>query len=202
MEIDSCTFLKSSTHIKDYPSANLPEYAIIGRSNVGKSSLINMLAGRKKLAHTSSTPGRTRTLNFFLINENWLLVDLPGYGYAKTSKKNRKAWFNFTEQYLLNRENLMCVIALIDIRIPPQPIDMEFLNWLGKSEIPFVIGLTKSDKLNKEELEINITALVAELEKDWSEIPEYFITSAKNKIGKEELLSFIHETNQLFSTAS
>ena len=199
MKIDSCKFIKSCTHIKDYPSAKLPEYALVGRSNVGKSSLLNMLLNRRKLAHTSSKPGKTQTLNFYLVNENWQLVDLPGYGYAKSSKRNRAAWHNFSEQYLRNRENLMSVMCLVDLRVPPQKSDLEFMKWLGMNQIPFIIVFTKSDKLKANEQDENLKAMKNTLLEDWEEIPKYFITSAQKKKGRDDLLNFIEETNLLFN---
>jgi GTP-binding protein len=191
MKIKSASFIISKPNWKDCPKPIMPEYAFIGRSNVGKSSLINALCGNKGLAKTSSTPGKTQLINHFLINENWYLCDLPGYGYAKVSKKSREEWGKMIRGYILNRENLMNTFVLIDVRHKPQKIDIDFLLFLGENEIPFSIIFTKSDKIKQKELAQNIKHFERELFKFWEEIPPYFITSAekKNRKGKG---SFLH----------
>ncbi|MCB0477747.1 MAG: ribosome biogenesis GTP-binding protein YihA/YsxC [Crocinitomicaceae bacterium] len=196
MEIKSAEFVISNTDISKCPSPDKPEYAFIGRSNVGKSSLINMLTDRKSLAKTSSTPGKTQLINHFIINEEWYLVDLPGYGYAKTSKKNREKWGKFINQYLLKRENLMCVVVLVDSRLTPQKIDMEFMEFLGQNGIPFVIVFTKIDKLSSSAYQKNIAAYKREMLKTWESLPPIFKSSASSGYGKEIFLDFITETNK------
>ena len=198
MQVKSAEFVISNTEVAKCPAPKLPEYAFIGRSNVGKSSLINMLCGRNNLAKTSGKPGKTQLINHFIINQSWYLVDLPGYGYAKVSRDQRENWQKFIEDYILERENLMCTFVLIDSRIPPQKIDLEFTSWLGEHGIPFVLVFTKIDKLSKKEFSDNMTAYNLELEKHWEEIPKCFYTSAEKKTGKAELLAFIEESNQLF----
>jgi len=178
----------------------IPEYAFIGRSNVGKSSLINSLVNKKGMAKTSSTPGKTQLINHFLVNKEnnpWYLVDLPGFGYAKTSKSNLVKWEKLINDYLLNRKNLLCVFVLIDIRHEPQKIDLEFLEWLGQNALSFVIVFTKSDKINKNKVKQNVKNYIAFLQKDWEEIPESFVTSAEEKSGLEEILNFIGTSNQI-----
>ncbi|MFY9309717.1 MAG: ribosome biogenesis GTP-binding protein YihA/YsxC [Bacteroidia bacterium] len=199
MEIKSAEFVISNTDVTKCPAPKLPEYAFIGRSNVGKSSLINMLCMRKDLAKTSGKPGKTQLINHFLINESWYLVDLPGYGYAKVAREQREKWQTFIEDYILERPNLMCTFVLIDSRIPPQKIDLEFMGWLGEHHIPFVIVFTKIDKLSKKQFSDNTTAYMLELEKYWEEMPKCFYTSAEKKTGRAELLDFIEESNPLFS---
>ena len=198
MDITSATFIISNTDINRCPKPLLPEYAFIGRSNVGKSSLINMICSKKKLAKTSAKPGKTQLINHFLINENWYLVDLPGYGYAQVSKKQRSKWEVFVRSYLLKRENLMCLFVLIDSRIPPQKNDLEFMKFLGEKGVPFVIVFTKIDGLTKHQLFKNVANYKKEMLKDWAEIPAMFMTSASNKEGKEELLDYIGELNESF----
>ncbi|MCL4113215.1 UNVERIFIED_CONTAM: hypothetical protein GTU68_002865 [Idotea baltica] len=176
----------------------MPEYAFIGRSNVGKSSLINMLTDQKKLAKTSGTPGKTQTINYFTINEEWYLVDLPGYGYARSSKVQRKKWERFIRDYLSRRMNLMCVCLLIDARIKPQQNDLEFANWMGELQIPFVIVFTKAEKSKPEELEANITAFKNAFLESWEEFPQHFITSATSGMGKDDVLGFIDSVNPSF----
>jgi len=198
LKIKSSTFVKSSTNHKDCPKAVQPEYAFIGRSNVGKSSLINMLTGRKKLAKTSETPGKTQLINHFLINENWFLADLPGYGYAKAPKTEKNKWSKMNENYIQNRNNLLCLFLLIDSRHKPQKIDQEFSQWLGENEIPFVFCFTKADKLNKSELKSNIETYKNHLHEIWEELPPIFISSAEKGLGKDEILEFISKTNKLF----
>lgn len=194
MIIHSADFVSSYVNWQDCPKNNLPEYAFIGRSNVGKSSLINMLTDRNSLAKISNTPGKTQCINFFLINEQWHLVDLPGYGYAKVSKKDREKWLQFTKAYLGQREQLLNVFLLIDARIPPQEIDIDFANWLGGKGIPFSIVFTKNDKPQKTEK--NIAAFTAELLKYWDETPVSFITSSAKRTGREEVLNYIDEINK------
>ncbi len=196
LTIQSARFIKSSPGFYELPEPNRPEYAFTGRSNVGKSSLINMLTGRKKLAKTSSTPGKTRIINHFLINESWYLVDLPGYGYARVSKNDREKWSVLLNQYLLKRANLMCVFVLVDSRIPPQKNDLAFLEFLGQNQIPFALVFTKADKLSKQQLKDNIQEYKKGLLQVWETLPPYFVTSAKEGTGKEDILAFIAETNQ------
>ncbi len=188
MEIKSAEFVISNTEVSKCPAPKLPEYAFIGRSNVGKSSLINMLCTRKDLAKTSGKPGKTQLINHFLINKSWYLVDLPGYGFAKVGRDAREKWHKFIEDYILERSNLMCTFVLIDSRIPPQKIDQEFMNWLGENHIPFVIAFTKIDKLSKKQFNDNITAYLLEMKKDWEEVPQCFYTSAEKKTGRTELI--------------
>lgn len=176
----------------------MPEYAFIGRSNVGKSSLINMLCNNNKLAKTSATPGKTQLINFFLINENWQLVDLPGYGYAKKSKALRESFSTLIIDYCTKRENLVCLFVLIDSRLPLQQIDLEFLEWCAKNNIPFSIIYTKADKNSKNELAKNIFTIENSLKKIWDELPNTFVSSAEKHVGKEDILEFIHYHNQSF----
>ncbi len=198
MKIKKAEFLMSNTRWKECPKPTMPEYAFIGRSNVGKSSLINMLCDNKKLAKTSSTPGKTQLINHFLINESWLLCDLPGYGYAKVSKRDREDWRKMIRQYLFNRENLMNVFVLLDSRVKPQQIDVEFMMDLGENEIPFSIIFTKADKLKPKDLTKNIKAYKEEILMHWEELPPNFITSSEKKKGKEELLAYIDEINAVY----
>ena len=197
-QIHTAEFVCSNTDIKKCPPADKPEYAFIGRSNVGKSSLINMLTGRKGLAKTSSTPGKTQLINHFIIDGNWYLVDLPGYGYAKVSKKERAKWESFISNYLLKRENLMCVFVLIDSRHEPQKIDFEFMEWLAVKGIPFVMVFTKTDKEHNRVIEKNIANYNQKMFEVWEELPQQFITSSEKKIGGEALLQFISELNGQF----
>jgi GTP-binding protein len=196
VEIKNATFIKSSPQETDCPDPDLPEYAFIGRSNVGKSSLINLLTGRKKLAKTSSTPGKTQLINHFLINESWYLVDLPGYGWARTSKKNKADWKKMIDNYLRNRKNLFSVFVLIDSRHEPQQIDLEFINWLGEEAVPFCLVFTKADKLGKTQIQRNISIYNKTLKKTWEELPQMFITSSEEKVGRKEILEFIESINQ------
>lgn len=191
MKITRAKFIKSSQKISQCPESELPEYAFIGRSNVGKSSLINMLTGRKSLAKTSSTPGKTRLINHFEIDGRWFIVDLPGYGYAKVSKKERNKFGSLIEDYISKREKLQCLFLLIDSRLKPQKIDMDFIHWLGENGVPFVIVFTKSDKLNQKHLRINTQTFKDEMLKTWEELPEIFISSAEKGLGKEEILGFV-----------
>ncbi|MCP4553228.1 MAG: YihA family ribosome biogenesis GTP-binding protein [Bacteroidetes bacterium] len=196
MIIRSAKFVISSQEVNKCPKSELPEYAFIGRSNVGKSSLINMLTKHKKLAKISSTPGKTQLVNHFLINENWHLVDLPGYGYAKISKTERERWGKMIHKYLMKRENLFCTFLLIDIRLEPQKIDLEFIDWLGSNQLPFVIIFTKSDKLNKLNLVKNTDRYKKELSKRWTELPQMIVNSSKTGQGREAILELISYTNQ------
>jgi len=198
MEIKSANFVVSKPHWKDCPNPVMPEYAFIGRSNVGKSSLINMLCNHKGLAKTSSTPGKTQLINHFLINDNWYLCDLPGYGYAKVSKKSREKWEKMIKDYIQNRENLMNTFVLVDSRIKPQQIDIDFMLWLGENGIPFSIIFTKADKLKQKELNANLKSYENELFKYWEELPPYFVTSSEKKKGKDKILSYISDINPLF----
>lgn len=197
--IKTVTFISAGNDPDKCPSPNLPEYAFIGRSNVGKSSLLNLIAGRKSLARISVSPGKTQTINHYLVNDAWYLVDLPGYGYAKVSKSLREKWTGFTSKYLMERPNLMCLFQLIDSRIEPQSIDLSFSNFLGQEKIPFVLAFTKSDKVTTNILNKNRTAYCKEMSKTWEQLPRQFITSAQNKMGREELLEFIQQTNLLFN---
>lgn len=181
--------------MQECPDRMIPEYAFIGRSNVGKSSLINHLTNRKKLAKTSSTPGKTQLINHFLINEEWFLVDLPGYGWAQTSKTNKAAWKKMIENYLIQRPNLASVFVLIDVRHEPQKIDIEFIQWLGEEDIPFSIAFTKSDKLSKNQVQSKVASYKSELRKTWDELPPTFLTSSVDKVGGAEILDFIERIN-------
>jgi GTP-binding protein len=191
MIIKESTFIKSSVEMKLLPPADLPEFAFIGRSNVGKSSLINMLVGKKELAKTSGNPGKTQTINHFIINKNWYLVDLPGYGFARVSQEQRKKWEKMINTYLQKRENLINVFVLIDIRVPPQESDIGFINNLGKAGIPISIVFTKADKVNKTDSEHNTTAFNNVILESWTELPSSFITSAEKKTGRDEILNYI-----------
>ena len=195
MKIKSADFVISNTNIDKCPKERIPEYAFIGRSNVGKSSLIIMLTGRKSLAKTSGKPGKTQLINHFKINDKWFLVDLPGYGYAKVSKKNRSIFAKFIYEYLEKRENLICTFVLVDSRHEPQKIDMLFMEWLGQNQIPFVIIFTKMDKLSSSQLNKNITKYKTEMLKTWEDIPQTFRSSAESGLGKFEILKFIEQTN-------
>jgi GTP-binding protein len=194
MIIKKAEFVKSSSKMSECPEAGLPEFAFIGRSNVGKSSLINMLTGRSKLAKTSVSPGKTKLINHFMIDKKWYLVDLPGYGYAKVSKKDRDEFGKLISNFISKRETLSCVLSLIDCRLSPQAIDIDFINWLGKHGIPFIIVFTKADKLNKTNLKNNTELFLHKLLETWEELPPSFITSSTNKTGKDEILQFIENT--------
>lgn len=198
MEITSAEFTMSNTDYRKCPKPDKPEYAFIGRSNVGKSSLINMLTNRNALAKTSGKPGKTQLINHFLINEEWYLADLPGYGYAKVSKKNRATFHSFTVEYLRNRQNLLCVFVLLDSRIPPQKIDLEFMEYCGVKGIPFVMCFTKIDKLKPTAIKESIENYKTKMFEQWEEIPQIFISSATNKDGQEEILEFIKNINEGF----
>lgn len=194
MIIDSAVFVQSNTKIEKLPAANIPEFAFIGRSNVGKSSLINMLTGEKGLAKISSKPGKTITINHFLINDKWYLVDLPGYGFAKRARTEREKWKKMLNNYLLKRENLLYTFVLIDVRISPQQNDLEFIDWLGESQLPFILVFTKSDKLGKNALAQQVAAYKKQLLEKWEELPEIFISSSEKALGRDEILSFIDRT--------
>ena len=198
MLIQSAEFKCSNTRTDKLPAPVLPEYAFIGRSNVGKSSLINMLTQKKGLAKTSQTPGKTQLINHFLINEKWYIVDLPGYGYAKSSKSNRGEWERFIKYYLKNRESLQCVFVLIDSRVPPQKVDLNFCFWLGEHSIPFLLVFTKADKQSKHKTAQTISAFNKEFLGFFEEVPRQFITSSETQDGREDLLSFIDQINKNF----
>ena len=196
--IKNAKFIISSTDYKKCPQPTLPEYAFIGRSNVGKSSLINSIVNQKNLAKVSSKPGKTQLINHFLINDKWYLVDLPGFGYAKISKTKRQEFQKMTSNYLSYRDNLMCLFVLIDLRLKPQIIDQNFMQWLAIAKIPFKIVFTKSDKVNKNSITKNIKKYKEYMRKEWEEIPEIFITSSLKKTGLIEIENFINQTNKLF----
>ncbi|WP_394975207.1 ribosome biogenesis GTP-binding protein YihA/YsxC [uncultured Croceitalea sp.] len=199
MKITSAEFVMSNSDVAKCPKEPLPEYAFIGRSNVGKSSLINMLVDRKSLAKTSGRPGKTQLINHFKINQNWFLVDLPGYGYARVSKKDKKIFQKYITDYFAKREQLVCSFVLVDIRHKPQPIDLEFMEWLGINGIPFAIIFTKADKLKPGAIEKYVTTYLQQLlETAWEEAPPNFVTSSANRTGKDELLAYIGEINQNF----
>lgn len=199
MIIHSASFIKSSPSIKECPESTKPEFGFIGRSNVGKSSLINMLTGWSKLAKTSVQPGKTRTINHFFVNERWYLVDLPGYGYAKVPVKLREKWVRATEEYILKRENLVSLFVLLDTRHKPQRSDLEFMEFLGLNNIAFTRVFTKSDKLTVTALENSVNQYNSEMLKKWESLPVSFITSAVKGNGREEILKYIEETMNNFS---
>ena len=199
MIIHSADFCVSNSDVSLCPVSTLPEYAFIGRSNVGKSSLINALTNRKHLAKTSATPGKTQLINHFLINENWFITDLPGYGYAKVAKGVKAGWEKMISQYLLKRENLLYTFVLVDSRHAPQKIDIEFINWLGENKIPFCIVFTKIDKLSKTNATKNITDYHTALLQYWEELPISFVSSAEKKEGINEILDFIENANVVYS---
>lgn len=198
MIINTAEFLLSNTNPAKCPPPVKPEYAFIGRSNVGKSSLINMLLNRKGLAKTSSTPGKTKLINHFEVNEDWYLVDLPGYGYARISKKEREKWEGMIKTYLTKRQNLVTTFVLIDSRIEPKKADLDFINWLGEAGLPLAVVFTKADKLTQNSLTSNIAAFMAKLSETWEELPVSFITSAENSMGRSDVLSFIEAGNKDF----
>jgi GTP-binding protein len=198
MIIKSAEFVISNSRIEGCPKPLIPEYAFIGRSNVGKSSLINRLTQRMKLAKTSSRPGKTQLVNHFIINNEWYLVDLPGYGYAKASKEQRKEFHQLISDYIAGRNNLMNLFVLVDIRLEPQKADKEFFNWLGENAVPFVIVFTKCDKLTTNQIQSNLAAYKRYLNEEWETLPEIFLSSAETGFGSEEILNFISKTNGLF----
>ncbi|TXK48042.1 YihA family ribosome biogenesis GTP-binding protein [Pontibacter qinzhouensis] len=195
MVIKEAKFLMSNTRVDLCPAPTKPEYAFIGRSNVGKSSLINMLTNQSKLAKTSASPGKTQLINHFLINDDWYLVDLPGYGYAKVSKTSRESWRKMINFYFQERENLTCVFLLIDSRHEPLQPDLDFVNQLGTIGVPFVLVFTKTDKQSNTKTDSNIAAFVRKLKETWDELPRIFRTSATKKAGRDEILEFIQEVN-------
>ena len=197
MKIKEAAFVISNTDYKLCPSDNKPEFAFIGRSNVGKSSLINMLVGNKNLAKTSGKPGKTQLINHFVINNEWYLVDLPGYGYAKASKVQREKWEKFIAEYLTKRDPLLNVFVLLDSRLEPQKIDLEFITYLGETEVPFCIVFTKADKISKVKIDSHVAAYKKKMfANNWAQMPHYFVTSATEMTGKMELLEYIDEVNQ------
>lgn len=196
MEIKTAAFVISNTDYKKCPESHLPEYAFIGRSNVGKSSLINMLTNKKGLAMTSSKPGKTLLINHFIINDNWHLVDLPGYGYATTGKKMRDQLQSIIENYILYREQLTCLFLLIDIRHEPQKIDLEFMKWLGENGIPFALVFTKLDKITAMKVKENLKTYQLQLLNEWEELPPVFLTSSEKRVGRDELLEYIESINK------
>ena len=200
MDITSAEFVVSNSRADMCPQTHLPEYAFIGRSNVGKSSLINMLTGRKGLAMTSATPGKTMLINHFLINKSWYIVDLPGYGYARRGQKGKSQIQRIIEDYILEREQMTNLFLLIDSRLEPQVIDIEFMGWLGEHGIPFSIVFTKGDKLKGGRLNTNIQQYLKKLKEQWEELPPYFVTSSENRMGKKELLDYIESINKELNT--
>jgi GTP-binding protein len=194
--IKQARFLISNTDVKKCPAPDRPEYAFIGRSNVGKSSLINMLVGQNSLAKVSVRPGKTQLINHFVIDESWYLVDLPGYGYAKISISVKEKFQKLISDYILNRENLYCLFVLIDVRHSPQKIDIEFITWLGENHIPFAIIFTKADKLGKVSVAKNVGAYTQELKKLWEELPSILVSSSLDGTGRDEIISFIENVNK------
>lgn len=198
MEITSAEFVMSNTDPAKCPAPTLPEYAFIGRSNVGKSSLINMICAKKDLAKTSQLPGKTQLINHFIINKSWYLVDLPGYGYAKVSKTDRANWKKMIYSFLEGRENLQCVFVLVDIRVKPQKLDLDFIFWLGTKGLPYVVVYTKGDKQNANANKKSAENFGTELLKQWEELPPMIISSAEKKVGRQEILALIEDTNTRF----
>jgi ribosome biogenesis GTP-binding protein ysxC len=195
MIIKSAEFVISNSRVEKCPTTGLPEYAFIGRSNVGKSSLINMLTARKGLAMTSQKPGKTQLINHFIINDAWYLVDLPGYGYARLGKDSRDSLRRMIEDYVLERKELVLLFVLLDCRHEPQKIDLEFIQWLGEEGVPFALVFTKADKLSKGRLAANVEAYKAKLREEWEELPPIFVTSSEERMGRDELLGYIEEIN-------
>lgn len=195
MIIKSAEFVISNSRVEKCPTTGLPEYAFIGRSNVGKSSLINMLTARKGLAMTSQKPGKTQLINHFIINDAWYLVDLPGYGYARLGKDSRDSLRRMIEDYVLERKELVLLFVLLDCRHDPQKIDLEFIQWLGEEGVPFALVFTKADKLSKGRLAANVEAYKAKLHEEWEELPPIFVTSSEERMGRDELLGYIEEIN-------
>lgn len=202
MDIKSAEFVMSNSDVAKCPQRPIPEYAFIGRSNVGKSSLINMLTNRKSLAKTSGRPGKTQLINHFIINDNWFLVDLPGYGYARVSKTSKKKFQKFITNYFEQRKQLVMAFVLVDIRHNPQPIDLEFMTYLGVNEIPFGVIFTKADKLKPKAIERQVEGYCQELLKTWEELPPYFVTSSSKRIGQDAVLDFIDATNEEINNLS
>ncbi|MBK7852505.1 MAG: YihA family ribosome biogenesis GTP-binding protein [Bacteroidetes bacterium] len=202
MTIREARFIASQTTYTKCPEPVFPEYAFIGRSNVGKSSLINMLTGKKGLAKTSGTPGKTQLINHFMINEAWYLVDLPGYGFARVAKTAKATWDKMIRDYLQKRTNLMTVFILIDIRLDPQKIDLQFIQWVGENNIPLALVFTKADKLSKQQVIYSVESYKKELRKTWEELPLLFITSAEKKTGRDEILDYLELTNKDFVNPS
>jgi len=198
MIIREANYVISNPNVENCPPPDLPEYAFIGRSNVGKSSLINMLTDRKQLAKTSANPGKTQLINHFLINKEWYLVDLPGYGYAKVSWTERVKWQKMIRDYMMKRPNLMYVFVLVDVRHDPQKSDLEFINWLGANRVPFAIAFTKCDKVSKQQIVQSVERYKRTLRETWEELPMLFITSSEQRSGREDLLEFIEENNKSF----
>lgn len=200
MSMQPASFVMSATDRKGCPREKYPEYAFVGRSNVGKSSLINMITGVKGLARTSATPGKTRLLNFYSIEDAWYLVDLPGYGFAKISKTEREKWERMIHDYILHRKSLIYTLVLVDSRLEPQKSDLSFIYWMGQHELPFCLVFTKTDKLTKNKLNSNIAIYRKEMEKEWEELPPIFLTSSFSGQGKVELLDFILKNNREYGT--
>lgn len=198
MQVKTATFVSSGPDLSSLSKDNRPEYAFIGRSNVGKSSLINMLCNQRKLAKTSSTPGKTRLINHFIVNESWYLVDLPGYGFARLSHTERDRIDRMVRNYLLKREQLMCVFVLIDSRLEPQKTDLDFIDWLGENGVPFVLIFTKTDKEAVRQVNRNVNGFMQALGQNWEELPQYFLSSSETRAGREEILTFIEVTNSKF----
>ncbi len=198
MEIKSAEFVISCSDYRKCPKEAFPEYAFIGRSNVGKSSLINMLTNHKGLAKTSSQPGKTQLINHFIINKNWFLVDLPGYGYARSSRESRKKWAKMIEEYILKRENLINTFVLLDSRLSPQQIDLDFIEFLGENGVPFALVFTKCDKCKQNELAKNVSQFKNKLKETWEELPLIFLTSSEKKQGKETLLEYVEMVNKMY----
>lgn len=196
MQIKSADFVVSNSNVDKCPQDHLPEYAFIGRSNVGKSSLINSLLQRRNLAKTSGRPGKTQLINHFIVNKDWYLVDLPGYGYARVSKSTKKVFQRFITDYFKQRKQLVMAFVLVDCRHEPQPIDLDFITWLGENGVPFGIVFTKADKLKPVALERNIENYLNRLKQDWEELPPYFTTSSLHHSGREELLDYVDQINQ------
>lgn len=201
MEIKSAEFVISNTDVQKCPDGTRPEYAFIGRSNVGKSSLINMLTARKRLAMTSQKPGKTQLINHFIINDDWYLVDLPGYGYAQRGKENRENLRRIIESYILRRPQLTCLFVLLDCRHAPQKIDLEFMEWLGENEVPFAIIFTKTDKISKGRLQENLDAYRQKMLETWEELPPILTSSSENRNGREEILHYIDQINRQTRTS-